>query len=546
MKIKYTFILTIILFLQVLSVNAATMRYALIIGNNEGIDSDGRQPFSNLQKAESEAEKLRDNIVNLSNFSKDSRRTILLTDTNREAVNGAIRQLIEQKKKDEAVLGSFESVFLFYFTGHGLQGKLLLTDGPLFARDVDTFFKQMNASFSVGIFDACHSGSLSPKGIKPTVGLNMIKEMPKEVLNAKGRIWYVSSSANQISYEDKDIGGVFTHFFIEGLTKGRMEGPGITLDNIWNYARNKTVEYTANQNIRQIPEEHISNLKTSSPVFFSFPLKRKSTLILSEKIGGRLVLSYADGQLTEIIDKKPGHKKRVAVYPGQVTITKVSDNKTYKMDSFVIGEDDTFVLKTGEDKMINIGLGVRSRTLFAKGDSVKAVSNNKTVVMEKQSKGLSLLTGVSYEFAITENSILYPRHSIGVPLQFDYGMFTGAVNINYNFDKHNYPAWGYSLNGIGADLRSGVGLNAGKARLSICGEFKFKNNWQQFNDGPARVKQSYGAGVFGGVHIMTRSFFSGQLFVSALATYGQAVTINDNYILGMTVTVGLNLFLRIL
>ena len=65
----------------------------------------------------------------------------------------------------------------------------------------------------------------------------MIRDLPSEVLSANGSIWYVSSGSGQPSYEDDQLGGVFTHFFIEALEKAEQDGPGITLERIWQYVR---------------------------------------------------------------------------------------------------------------------------------------------------------------------------------------------------------------------------------------------------------------------------------------------------------------------
>ena len=231
--------------------------------------------------AEREAALLRKKLVKFSNFDPSSKRTRLLTGATRDEVKAAIRSLLKKKKSDQKAFGRIDSLFLFYFTGHGLNGRLLLEDGALFAEEIGEFFSSINADFSVGIFDACYAGSLdtaalASKGIHSAPGLNLFRELPEEVLSAEGRIWYVSSSREQESYEDERLGGVFTHFFMEALERADSNGPGITLESIWQYTRANTVEYTQQRKRMQVPEQYIAKLRSSAPIYFSFPMARSS------------------------------------------------------------------------------------------------------------------------------------------------------------------------------------------------------------------------------------------------------------------------------
>ena len=62
----------------------------------------------------------------------------------------------------------------------------------------------------------------------------------------------------------------------------------------------------------------IRNLTSSGPIFFSFPATRSAALIFDSDIAGRFLLRYESGQLTEIIEKRPGKPMRVPVYPADL------------------------------------------------------------------------------------------------------------------------------------------------------------------------------------------------------------------------------------
>ncbi|MCP4675520.1 MAG: caspase family protein, partial [Deltaproteobacteria bacterium] len=138
--------------------SAMTIRYALVLGNNVGVDADGKQPFPPLKHAEKEAQILKERLVGLSNFDESNARTRLLAGATRKQLKAAVHSLVRQKKKDQQLLGKVDTMFLFYFTGHGLQERLLLQDGPISADELGELFNSMGADFSVGVFDACYSG----------------------------------------------------------------------------------------------------------------------------------------------------------------------------------------------------------------------------------------------------------------------------------------------------------------------------------------------------------------------------------------------------
>lgn len=539
-KLSHIYIIAL-LFICSPNVNAATIRYALVIGNNEGVDSDGTQPFAPLMHAESEAHALKNKLVGLSNFDSSSKRTRLLINATKQDVERAIQKIVQQKKRDEQLLGKVDSIFLLYFTGHGLQGRILLSDGPLYAKELAVLFNKVDADFAVGIFDACHSGSLSPKGIRPTPGLNLFRELPQEVLSAKGSIWYVSSGSNQPSYEDKKVGGVFTHFFIEGLTKANREGPGISLSNVWDYARNKTISYTAARNRQQTPQQYISNLKSSGPIFFSFPVQRSATLVLSKSLEGDFALSYADGQLTELISKKKGASKKIAIYPGKATLTYLNKGTVLPVEQFQLKKGETVVLKNTQDPGASLSVGEGRSTLWAKG-----ISSTQTIEANAKRPGISLLGGMGYAFGYVNSALLYPQNTFSGTFRIDYGKFTAGLDAGFGFENRDYPAWGYTNNAFVTSARMGVAFNIGNTRLAANAMFTFANNWQTYDNGYERMGRMYKPGLHLGLLLPNTKPICVEVFTAAGAVRSKVAAIDGGIDWSFSISTGLALYFRLI
>lgn len=461
--------------------HGVTMRYALIIGNNVGVDSDGSQPLPPLQHAEREAKRLKERLVGLSNFDASSKRTRLLTGATVEQVRVAFRALARQKEADQKLFGEVGSIFLLYFTGHGLAGRLLLRDAPLTAEALGELFNSVGADLSVGVFDACYAGSLdgvlTEKGIRATPGLNIIRDLPREVLSTEGSVWYVSSGSGQPSYEDDQLGGVFTHFFIEALEKAPPEGPGITLDSIWRYVREHTTSYAAARQRSQIPEQLVAKMRSKAPVYFSFPVPRSATLVLSEQLEGEFALSYANGHLTEVFHKEAGQRRELAVYPGSARLILLNDRQTPRRERpLTLAKKGRLVLQTMPERGPYPAVGERSIPLQEKGFGAK-----ERVVAHQIDPGISVLTGVGYGFSHSAREMLHPRHRLSIPVRLDWGGVVAGLGITYGIDEREYPAWRYTAHMVGGALDGGYGWDLGPTRLSAMLGLAFHHIWQSFD-----------------------------------------------------------------
>ena len=484
-------LLSVILVLLPDAVMAVTIRYALIIGNNDGVDSDGSRPFTPLMHAEREAVVLRDKLVKRANFDPSHVRTRVLTDATRAEVQKAVNQLVTQRHADAKTFGKIDTLFMFYFTGHGLDGRLLLKDGPLQAEEIGRMFSKVDADFSIGVFDACFAGSLdktklTAKGIHAAPGLNLFRELPEEVLSAEGRIWFVSSSSNQESFEDEQLGGVFTHFFTEALEKAEAKGPGITLDNIWQYARTHTIEYTARRKRNQVPEQFIDDLRSSAPIYFSFLKSRTATLELSRELEGRFALAYTAGNLTEVFEKKRGDARTLAVYPGQARLMLVSDDNRVMTRAIHLKDGEKLALRTMAENAVDPNLGERSHTLVEKG-----INSSWNISASHIRNGPSVLSGVGYNHNFANDTFLFARQNVFVPVRVDFGRFYLGALGNYGYDRRTYPAWTHSIHEVGGALHSGYAFSVSDFRLGVGASFYGAWLLQKYEDDTRRTGVRY-------------------------------------------------------
>jgi hypothetical protein len=223
--------------------------HAIVIG----IDYTGRQDIPNLQYAARDAQKVYDLLTDPRYGGVPKGNAVLLL--NDQATRNRIMASLRRMK-------GWNGYVYLYYSGHGAPKTVgeKLTDGYLVPADAmvadpetleDTSIKisflqdLIESSSAQGVMvalDACFSGggkSIVPKGGRPLVGMLVTPEMmaPK----AAGRMILTSSAMNQQSWEDEaEIkGGIFTHYFLEGL-KGKAGGDAwVRADAIADYvARN--------------------------------------------------------------------------------------------------------------------------------------------------------------------------------------------------------------------------------------------------------------------------------------------------------------------
>lgn len=121
---------------------AITLRYALVVGSNIGVDADAG-PLPRLEHAEREAAALRDGLVRLASFDASGDRTLLLLGPSRGELERGVDSLAARIEADRREIEGAHILFAFFFTGHGLNERLLLRDGSVAARDLTRWLERV-------------------------------------------------------------------------------------------------------------------------------------------------------------------------------------------------------------------------------------------------------------------------------------------------------------------------------------------------------------------------------------------------------------------
>jgi hypothetical protein len=364
--------------------------------------------------------------------------------------------------------------------------------------DISWMYEALNADFNVGVFDACYAGSLdeavlSMKGVDMLHGVSLVDQLPEEVLTTEGNIWFVSSGPREVSYEDEKLGGVFTHFFIEALHNAPKEGAGIPLDNVWQYARSRTVAYTSRHGHRQNPQQLVSRLKSTAPLYFSFPSERNSTLVLAEELEGDFVVSYADGQLVDTLDKKAGAALEIPVLSGTATVALYKAGEALLQDNLVLEEGSRVVIKATNGDDSTIKLGRQESTLWTKGLA------DITLEAKRQTAGWSVLLGPLCQYQLGSDDYLFIDQRFGLGTRLDHNKSVLSFDLSYGQGEGNFTAWSYTVDGLVASAQAGYGFDLGTIRLTLLGGLAGGVLWQK---SAASTRNSAMAGATLGVNLL--------------------------------------------
>lgn len=457
-----------------------SVRYALIVGNNHGRAPAGLV-LPELSRAERDARAVREALVSLGNFDPSPARTVLVLGGSRAEILAAAQQLAAVHRRDRELLGtSARTLFAFFYTGHGVRGELLTGREPLRSRDLAEIFSSIGATFSLGVFDACFSGdldmdSIMEKGMEPTFGFNVFDALPQEVLSSEGSMWFVSSQPGQVSYEDEQLGGVFLHFFLEGMRLGRRDGLGITVEDVWEHARRHTVSYTERTVRPQTPQKLIRRLTSTGPLYLSFPSPRSATLVLTEAVAGQFVVQYEDGQLTELIEKKAGAPLRVPMYPLPAVLERRRGQQSERQ-LLSLKEGETIWVHEENGWHADRRLGHRESPLRAKGDRLYGL------VLTRHERALGGSLHLAWVLDVGHSSAREPQHGISAGLRLDYGRFFGRFDLAYSPSGHRFATWGYSSHRARSTLEGGVAFDLWRLRLGPSAAVGYGYRFLDFDD----------------------------------------------------------------
>jgi hypothetical protein len=429
------------------------LRYALIVGENQG-RTETENKLDPLKHAEGEAAALRDALVRLGGFPASSERVVLLQGKGRAEILAAAVRLAGQHRMDRNRFGNVRTMFAFFFTGHGLEGKLLTADDPLTGIDIGHIFKEVDATFSLGLFDACFSGSLDfallrAKGLRPPRGFDAFGQLPQEMLNAEGSMWLVSSLPSQLSYEDERVGSVFTHFFIEGLRQARADDFGVSLESVWEYASRHTQQHTAAAGRPQTPQKLVRELTATGPIYMGYGRPRSAQITFSSDLGGQFLMRYETGELSEILHKEPGKALSVSVFPGALWI-EAENLGTPRRQRLELAAGENVQLHDAAGWRPQARLGKQEIRIVAKGEEIPGIYATREVPR------LSTLVDFGYQMTLRPQNASVPMHAGALAVVLEWGRLSLRLGGDIGWSSRQFATWSSSTKHYAGEI--GVGL----------------------------------------------------------------------------------------
>ena len=235
-----------------------------------GVDEYASQNVKTLTYAGADAKKLRDALTKIG-VPEESVRLFVSRGGLRERPDKATIMAA----LDEAVKNSgTSSTILVALSGHGFEtpdgeaafcpedAKISVSGGEVYVdkdsailiSDVAEKLRKANAKFKLLIVDACRA----PAGARTTNGRRSFITG-----DASGLAFLQSCSSGESSWEDESVeGGLFTHYFVEGLTGAAAdEEGGVSFLGVCDYAARRTeARARALRNASQTPFHRLSGV----------------------------------------------------------------------------------------------------------------------------------------------------------------------------------------------------------------------------------------------------------------------------------------------
>ncbi len=365
------------------------VRIGLVAGNNLGKDS-----ARSLRYAEDEVGRLADLLKGAGDFDD----VVTLRGASRDEIEKGLLQV--RKRLETAKLAGDQTLFLFYYSGHGDNEALEIGSERLPLRDLRAYLEQLtSADVRVAFVDACQSGALT--GVK---GGRRVPEYQVRLADpgqVKGMAIVTSSTGNEFSQESDDLkGSFFSHSIMAGLRGAAdLSRDGqVTLSEVYQFAFKRTLANTA------------ASLVGGQHPTFDYRMAGAGEVVLTRTRARDAKLAFA---------RESGSTYTVLSKTGGDVLAEVPSSPS----------DDLYLaLPAGDYRIVRRTLGdVRERTLALAPGSVTSVDPNamtQVVQNSQRSKGGDLLLRSKLGAYVGVSTSVVP----GSP------SYLGMVALSYAYD----------------------------------------------------------------------------------------------------------------
>lgn len=339
--------------------DAAPRRVAIVVGSNAAPPQ--RAP---LRYAHRDAEQVASTLVEVAGWDPDDVALLL------EPSPHALRTALQQVEDAELVL--------FYYSGHGDQGKLFPNGQALSMRAIQADLEATGAALRLGVLDACRGGGWTgSKGLVPTTEFAL-----PDAARSSGTVYVAASSGYEDAHEAEVLeGSFFTHHWTQGL-RGAADASAdglVTLEESFDYARAQTIrDSTLLADETQHPSFHI-DLRGRAPLVLADLRTAHTTLSLSFRRGTVTVHGVETGaRLAVLRPREEGYRLNLA--PGEYLLRRVLAGGVQVArvelaagSSLAVDEVDFHTTAGGPVAKKHGGFAVRSGLAPAKGAGVAQV-----------------------------------------------------------------------------------------------------------------------------------------------------------------------------
>jgi len=305
-------------------------RYALLVGHNGKGGS-----LSALKYAEKDAQELAQVLERKGGFRKE--HILLLKSPQPALIDQALdslNNLLKQSTTPSSTLA------LLFYSGHADESHLLLGKKKYPLQKIKNALDRLPANVRVGVFDACHSGSLArAKGA--SWGLPFYLQENSKV---SGQVIIASSTAQERSQESENLkASVFSHHWTNGLLGNAdiSQDRRITLHESYQYAYQRTLETSA---LTQGGLQHPSfqfNLVGEGDIVLTDLSESTSGVEFSSNLEGRILIFSKDyARLWGDFFKNPGKPSYIALDTGMYTAIHIQGTTT-KFSVFRVPADQS-------------------------------------------------------------------------------------------------------------------------------------------------------------------------------------------------------------
>ncbi len=288
--------------------------YGIIVGSNAG--GAGQQT---LRYAEDDAARVAAVLRDLGRFGTSDLRVLAHPDG---AKILATLDELAPKLKEHADRGE-QATFFFYYSGHAKASALTLGDGELPLAVLRDRLRQLPATLTLVVLDACQSGAFArTKGAEPAADFSFNSVAR---LTTKGIAVMASSTGQELSQESDALkSSYFTHHLVVALRgAGDQDGDGkVSLDEAYRYAYRRTLAATARTRVGMQHATLETDLSGQGDVPVTYPAEAGARLELPGPLDARvLVQHHASGSVVAELVKAPGPPLRLALPAGTYDAT---------------------------------------------------------------------------------------------------------------------------------------------------------------------------------------------------------------------------------